>query len=173
MPERPRYLPLIYLSILLLSALISVLVGPAAAAEPGWRWPISTGNRALIRQFQAPASTYGAGHRGVDLAAIVGQQVLAPASGTLVFNGLVARIPTLVIDHGGLRSSFQPVQSPLKVGQAVTAGSVIGVVVGETGTQAGHCPRTCLHFGVRNSTGYLDPTKLIRATSPVLLPVLG
>ena len=173
MPKRPRYVPLKYLAILLLSALIPVLVSPTVAAEQGWRWPISNGDRALIRLFQAPASTYGAGHRGVDLAATVGQPVLAPASGTLVFNGLVARIPTLVIDHRGLRSSYQPVQSPLKVGQAVTAGSVIGVVVEETATGKAHCARTCLHFGVRTETGYLDPTKLIRATSPVLLPVLG
>lgn len=173
MSKRPRPMPVKYPSIFLLSALMTVLLSSAAAAEPGWRWPISTGNAALIRPFQAPATTYGAGHRGVDLAAVVGQPVLAPASGTLVFNGLVARIPTLVIDHGGLRSSYQPVQSPLKVGQAVAAGSVIGVVVGGTAAQVGHCPRTCLHFGVRNSSGYLDPVRLIRATSPVLLPVLG
>lgn len=141
----------------------------AASASPVWRWPTVSGQTAIIRPFQAPLRRFGPGHRGIDLPLAPGEQITAPASGVISFSGWVARTPTLVIDHGGgLRSTFQPVTSTLKVGADVKPGAVIGVLA----TTVGHCaPNSCLHWGVRNSAGYLDPFRLIRPAFPVLLPL--
>ena len=142
----------------------------AASAVPAWRWPTVAGQSGLIRPFQAPLRRFGVGHRGVDLEVTIGERIIAPAPGVIAFNGLVARIPTLVISHGGgLRSTYQPITSALKVGDGVKPGAVVGVLA----RAGGHCaPRTCLHWGVRNSAGYLDPLRLIRPAFPVLLPLL-
>lgn len=168
MPPNPR---LIRLGCLVATVSMVVATSPARAAEPAWRWPTSNGQLSLIRPFQAPLGRYGSGHRGVDLKVNIGQQIRAPAPGTVSFNAQVAQVPTLVIDHGsGLRSTYQPVASALKVGARVRTGDVIGVIV----AAEGHCPlATCLHWGVRNLTGYLDPIKLIRRSSPVLLPLIN
>src|SRR5690606_40194397 len=41
----------------------------------------------LVRGFEAPRERWGAGHRGVDLAAATGQPVRAPGPGTVTFAG--------------------------------------------------------------------------------------
>jgi murein DD-endopeptidase MepM/ murein hydrolase activator NlpD len=157
-----------------LISVISLTFSPAqavsgASTAPVWRWPTATGRTALIRGFQAPLHRFGPGHRGIDLRLAPGEQIAAPASGVISFSGSVARTPTLVIDHGGgLRSTFQPATSTLKVGTGVKPGDVIGVLA----TAPGHCaPNSCLHWGVRNSAGYLDPLRLVRPSLPVLLPL--
>ena len=157
-----------------LLSVISLTFFPAqasrgASASAVWRWPTVSAQTAIIRPFQAPLRRFGPGHRGIDLPLAPGEQITAPASGVISFSGSVARTPTLVIDHGGgLRSTFQPVTSRLKVGSGVKPGAVIGVLA----KTAGHCaPNSCLHWGVRNSAGYLDPLRLIRPTFPVLLPL--
>ena len=142
-----------------------LLTASIPASAGNWRWPIAG---QVARTFKAPIVQYGPGHRGVDLGAPVGSQVVAPAAGVVVFNGMVARTPTVVLDHGGLASTYQPVASPLKVGTKVAAGAAIGTLTGGWG----HCPKTCLHWGVRNQAGYVDPVGLVRPEMPVLLPLL-
>jgi murein DD-endopeptidase MepM/ murein hydrolase activator NlpD len=160
----PRFLAFVVLLALLPE-------GAALAGSPTWRWPASAGQSGLIRPFVAPLMQYGAGHRGVDIEVPIGGRILAPAPGVVSFNGVVARIPTLVLDHGGgVRSTYQPVTSPLKVGESVKAGALIGLLT----APGGHCaPKQCLHWGVRNSAGYLDPIRFIRPAMPVLLPLSG
>jgi murein DD-endopeptidase MepM/ murein hydrolase activator NlpD len=152
-------------------ALLAIMALPptsAAAQTSAWRWPVAS-PASVIRPFVAPIARYGPGHRGVDLAVPAAGTILAPAPGTVAFIGVVARTPTLVLDHGGgVRSTYQPVTSPLKVGDKVKAGAAVGSL----STPGGHCaPEQCLHWGVRNSIGYLDPVRFIRPTMPVLLPV--
>jgi murein DD-endopeptidase MepM/ murein hydrolase activator NlpD len=154
---------------------MSLTFSPARAASgpsvnPAWHWPTVSGQAGLVRAFQAPLRRFGPGHRGIDLRSAPGEQILAPASGVISFSGSVARTPTLVIDHGGgLRSTFQPVFSTLKLGAVLKTGAVLGVLA----VPGGHCsPNSCLHWGVRNSEGYLDPLRLIRPSLPVLLPLL-
>jgi murein DD-endopeptidase MepM/ murein hydrolase activator NlpD len=165
MPSSTHLRRLLALSLLALLAIPESAVG---AETPAWRWPV-TSPPTVLRQFVAPLARYGPGHRGVDLGLPISAKILAPAPGTVVFNGIVARIPTLVLDHGGgLRSTYQPVISTLKVGQTVAVGAAIGSLV----ATGGHCaPKSCLHWGARNSAGYLDPVRLVRRTMPVLLPL--
>ena len=75
----------------------------------------------MLRAFDPPDKPWMSGHRGVDLgAAHDGVPVTSPAAGTVSFVGVVVDRPVITIDHGnGLRSSFEPVDSPLRTGSAV------------------------------------------------------
>jgi murein DD-endopeptidase MepM/ murein hydrolase activator NlpD len=105
--------------------------------------------------FAPPAIAWGAGHRGIDLAAAPGEAILAAASGTVVFAGSIAGKPVVSIDHGSVRTTYEPVVSRVKVGERIALGQVIGVL----GT-GGHC-RGCLHWGLREGRNYLDPLLLL------------
>jgi murein DD-endopeptidase MepM/ murein hydrolase activator NlpD len=135
----------------------------------GWSWPL-TPRPHVARVFDPPERPWLSGHRGVDLRAIPGQEVLAPTSGTLVFAGWVVDRPVLTIDHGnGLRSSFEPVESDLPRGTAITAGQPIGHLA----ATPRHCPEGCLHWGVRRGDGddYVNPLRFVADTRPsILLP---
>jgi murein DD-endopeptidase MepM/ murein hydrolase activator NlpD len=107
------------------------------------------------RGFTPPALAWASGHRGVDLVAKPGDPILAAASGTVAFAGSIAGKPIVSIDHGAVRSTYEPVITTLSVGERVVQGQVIGVL----GT-GGHC-RDCLHWGLREGRGYLDPLLLL------------
>lgn len=153
--------------------------GPAWSAQPGsapaasWRWPLEPAP-AVVRRFQPAPTPWGAGHRGVDLLAQVGQPVLAAADGIVSFSGVVAGRGVLAVTHaGGLRTTYEPVAARASSGIKVAAGQQIGVV----DQTPGHCaPATCLHWGVVRGHGagatYLDPLALlgIDLRPPVLLP---
>src|SRR4051794_39637219 len=145
------------------------LVGapPPTAARSAWVWPLEP-RPAVARPFHAPPTPWGAGHRGVDLAARVGQPVRAPAAGAVTFSGRVAGRGVLVVTHsGGLRSSFEPVDGGAPVGRSVAAGEVLA----RLSSAGGHCvPASCLHWGVRDGEHYIDPLRLLARPSPVLLP---
>ncbi len=87
--------------------------GPAAAdgSEP-WTWPLP--GHDVSQRFDKPASAYGPGHRGVDLAASAGDTVRAVAAGRVAFVGSVAGTPVVTIEHGDERSTYQPVSSRLQ-----------------------------------------------------------
>jgi murein DD-endopeptidase MepM/ murein hydrolase activator NlpD len=126
----------------------------------------------VVNSFGAPTSAWTAGHRGVDLEAEVGIEVLAPASGTVSFSGRVVDRVVVTITHpNGLRSSLEPVEPLVRIGDQVRAGQAIGLVSGVPG----HCaPGVCLHWGVRLGATYLDPIDLLRGFGPiVLLPIDG
>ncbi len=112
----------------------------------------------VTKYFDAPETPFGAGHRGVDLAAAAGQDVLASDLGVVVFAGLVAGRPVISVDHdGGLRTTYEPVAAKVAVGDQVYRGQVLGTVLG------GHpgCPvAACLHWGVRRGEDYVDPLAL-------------
>jgi murein DD-endopeptidase MepM/ murein hydrolase activator NlpD len=81
--------------------------------------------------------------------------ILAAASGTVAFAGSIAGKPVVSIDHGSVRTTYEPVVSKVSVGERVALGQVIGVL--RTG---GHC-RGCLHWGLREGKSYLDPLSLL------------
>ena len=147
-----------------------VLCGPAAPAwAADWRWPLD-GAPAVSRPFKAPAHRYAAGHRGADLAGSPGAPVRAAGDGLVSYAGLVAGRGVVVVVHGDLRTTYEPVRALVGVGDLVAAGEVVGVL------EPGHvgCPvLACLHWGLRRGEDYLDPVRLV-APGPVrLLPVGG
>ncbi|PRX48404.1 peptidase M23-like protein [Prauserella shujinwangii] len=133
--------------------------GAGEPSEPRFGWPLSPVPR-VTRPFQAPAHPYGPGHRGVDLAAGPGREVLAAGQGFVVFAGRVAGRGVVSVDHdGGLRTTYEPVEPAVTRGEQVYAGQVVGTLT------AGHagCPvAACLHWGVRRGEEYLDPMRLVR-----------
>ncbi|GAB3157440.1 hypothetical protein GCM10027059_00440 [Myceligenerans halotolerans] len=125
----------------------------------------------VARGFDAPDSAWGAGHRGVDLAAAAGAEIRSPGPGTVTFAGTIAGRGVLVVTHpDGLRSSLEPVTAAVPVGTAVAAGEPVGTAGPPS---AGHCaPESCVHWGVRRGERYVDPLSLLRPERPaiVLLP---
>ncbi|MEQ0558819.1 M23 family metallopeptidase [Amycolatopsis sp. NEAU-NG30] len=136
--------------------------GPASvsrsARQARMAWPLSP-DPVVTKYFDAPETPFGAGHRGVDLAAVPGQDVLAAETGVVVFAGAVAGRPVVSVDHdGGLRTTYEPVAAKVSVGAQVYRGQVLGIVL------AGHpgCPvAACLHWGVRRGEEYVDPLALV------------
>lgn len=148
------------------------LAAPASAeagAHRTWVWPLSP-RPEVVRTFQPPRSRWGPGHRGVDLAGTVGQQVLAIGAGTVTFAAVLAGRGVVVVRHGALRSTYEPVTALVHRGQQVGAGEPIGLLQ----KVASHClPRTCLHLGVRRGDAYIDPLPLLPAGPIRLKPLHG
>jgi murein DD-endopeptidase MepM/ murein hydrolase activator NlpD len=145
--------------------------GPAwVATPPRWRWPLP-GRPEVVRRFDPPDLPYGAGHRGVDLAADPGAPVLAAGPGVVGYAGIIAGRGVVTILHShGLRTTYEPVMAALPVGRRVDAGTAIGRLV------AGHlgCPRAaCLHWGLLRGDAYLNPLSLLGSGPIRLLPLAG
>jgi murein DD-endopeptidase MepM/ murein hydrolase activator NlpD len=126
----------------------------------------------VIRPFEPPPTPYAAGHRGVDLAAHAGEQVLAAGAGTVRFSGPVAGRGVVVIAHpDGVLTEYEPVRPAVAAGAVVRLGQVIGHVAGQHG---GWPPDACLHWGARRDGRYFDPLSLLRALGVVrLVPLHG
>lgn len=145
--------------------------GAGAAARPRWAWPVPPPHP-IVRPYLAPATTYGPGHRGIDVGVGVGAsggagvEIRAPADGVVHFVGVVVDRPVLSIRHpGGLISSYEPVTSALARGDPVARGQVIGSAL------AGHCSSPCVHFGVRLEGEYISPLLFLGGVpASVLLP---
>ena len=144
-----------------------VLISLLLAAH-GFGWPLR-GTPVVERPFTPPATAYGAGHRGVDLHADVGEPVLAAGPGTVTYVGVLAGRGVVTVSHpGGLRTTYEPVLASVRLGTSVARGTVIGRVA--TGHSSCRRP-TCLHWGLLRGTTYLDPLSLLDRAPLVLLPV--
>ncbi|MEU3840602.1 M23 family metallopeptidase [Streptomyces sp. NPDC028635] len=141
-------------------------------------WPVGVRPR-ILRGWSPPASPYGPGHRGVDLAAPAGAPVRSVAAGRVSFAGRVAGRGVVSVELRGtgtppLRTTYEPVRASVRAGDEVAAGAVIGAVE----PAGGHCTLPCVHWGLRRAGTYLDPLLLLppqlRNGGPSrLLPVLG
>ena len=139
-----------------------------AASRSSWGWPVE--GRSVLRSFAPPAERYGTGHRGVDLAAADGAPVRAAGAGRVSYAGLLAGRGVVVVVHGDLRTTYEPVEALVRVGEPVGAGDVIGRVSGpHLGCSAPG--GTCLHWGLLHGETYLDPLSLVRRGPSRLLPV--
>ena len=164
---------------LVLAGVLLVGTGPPSAAGPppapdapaapagAYGWPLA-GTPAVTRAFDPPATVYGPGHRGVDLAGAAGAVVLAAGAGVVAFAGSVAGRPVVSVDHpDGVRTTYEPVLPGVAAGQVVARGTPLGVL------QPGHpgCSSdTCLHWGARVGDAYLDPLLLLTPPRVRLLP---
>lgn len=139
----------------------SLIPAPPAAV---WVWP-TTGEHRVIRDFDAPLTPWGPGHRGIDLAAS-SEVIVAPVSGTVSFSDWVVDRGVLTIrTHEGLLVSMEPLASELSAGSQVSAGDAIGTL------EPGHCEELCLHIGVRHNERYRSPARELGLLErAVLLP---
>lgn len=161
------------LVIALLVLLAALGIPPAAAdtGHPRWEPPV-TGE--VLREYAAPPAPWAAGHRGVDLAVSIERDIRSPADGVVSFSGVVVNREVLSINHGaGYVSSFEPVESELEVGDAVSAGQVIATLgVYQDGDT--HCVgQPCLHWGVRMHGEYINPLLMLGPLEPSVLLPLG
>ncbi|WP_155290410.1 M23 family metallopeptidase, partial [Rhodococcoides fascians] len=83
---------------LVVAVLPPVGATPARADGTGFTWPLAPRPH-VLRAFDPPEHDWLPGHRGVDLAGVDGQNVLAAGEGTVVFAGTVAGKPVVSIDH--------------------------------------------------------------------------
>lgn len=167
----PQKLALFQLAGFLALSLTWQIPDPSLGSQTSWLPPV-VGSK-LINSYRSPESPYGAGHRGVDYEVALGQGVFAPANATVSFVGKVIDRPLLSLSHGqNILSSYEPVCSSLVVGQAVSAGELIGEVCGAEQQYVSHCQdRPCLHFSTRRDSEYLSPLWFTRELAPSkLLP---
>ena len=143
---------------------------PAPPERPAAVWVSPVTPSVVERSFRAPSGPYGAGHRGVDLAARPGQVVKSAGPGRVVVARPIAGRWVISVVHpmdlaplpGGhaWRTTYEGVKPTVGVGQQVRAGAVIGTLAG-----GGHADG--LHWGLKSGRIYVDPMTLLRR--PVVL----
>ena len=125
--------------------ILTTLIPPHPEAI--WEWPTS-GEHRVLRDFQAPLTPWGSGHRGLDLAA-TGDTIVAPVAGVITFSGWVVNRGVITITSAeGHRVSMEPVTALVPSGERVRAGEVIAEL------EPGHCPTLCVHLGLRVGEDY-------------------
>jgi murein DD-endopeptidase MepM/ murein hydrolase activator NlpD len=138
----------------------------ALMLSTGWLWPVAS--HQVVAAYDPPAQDWDAGHRGVDLAAETGTEVHSIGPGTVAYVGSIGDIQIITVQHpgSGLRSTYQPVEALVEVGDHVEAGALLGVVA----SNGGHCAGICLHLGLKAGDAYRDPMLLLRRQPAVLKP---
>jgi murein DD-endopeptidase MepM/ murein hydrolase activator NlpD len=163
--------PLVVVAIALV-ALVSLArpagaVGAPVDPAPVGVWPLQPTPR-VVRAFHPPDSTWGAGHRGVDLSGSVGQIVHTALAGRVTFAARLAGRGVVVVDHGATRTTYEPVAATVRVGDVLARGQPIGTLE----LAGSHCfPQACLHWGWKRGPTYLDPLLLVGGGPIVLLPL--
>lgn len=140
-------------------------IPPAVSAAPAYgsySWPV---RGPVIRPFDPPATAYGSGHRGIDIAAPVGTTVRAAADGVVSFAGAVAGELFVSVDHpDGVRTTYSWLSHiTVAPGQHLRRGAALGASGrGHLGVEPAH-----LHFGARVGSTYIDPMLLLERSSLV------
>lgn len=146
----------------LIGLLVALVVTGSAPAQAGprWSWPVSP--HRVTDTFRPPLQKWNAGHRGVDFAATIGQDVFAVADGRVAFAGNLAGKDVVVISHGAIRTTYEPVRPQVIVGEQVKRAETIGQLM----PGLSHCSQLllvrCLHLGAIRGFTYVDPLPLIR-----------
>ena len=150
---------------LLIATILSVALALFPPAPPAtWSWP-TEGPQLIVRDFLAPATPWGPGHRGVDLAA-TSDRVVAPVAGVISFSGQVADRGVITITTAqGWLVSMEPVEAIVATGTRVSSGDLIAILA------PGHCEKRCVHLGLRVEGRYRSPRlELGMLQRSVLLP---
>ena len=160
------------LALVLSSVLGGAESGRAAGLESGaehptdWVSPVPVPS--VVRAFDLPEQDWHAGHRGVDLSALPGEPLRAPARGTVRFAGTVAGKPVVSLVIDGWVVSMENADAAVQQGDEVHAGHTVGHV-----SDPAHCAEGCVHVGVRpvdDPTGYVDPLDFFSRGDVILLP---
>ena len=127
----------------------SAFPSSAVANESLWDWPAAG---ALLRTPALPNGHYGAGHRGLDIAAAAGREVLSPMTATVTWVGKIAGRQGVTVTAGSFKHTLMNVAATVARGEDVLRGEPIG-----TSVISDHCSKTCIHWGVRERGNYIDP----------------
>ncbi len=160
-----RISPGLVLRALLLGLLTLFTGATSAVAASVWQAPLAP--MTVTRPFEQPPTPYAAGHRGVDLRGLAGEAVFAAGAGQVSYAGPLAGRGVVVVVHGALRTTYEPVQATVTRGTRVAEGQEIATL------QPGHagCPvAACLHWGLLRGDTYLDPLSLLADQRIRLLP---
>lgn len=125
------------------------------------KWILPTSQKSPSRNFEPPSQNWLAGHRGIDFRVELNQEVLSAGAGTVIFADQLAGKGVVVISHGLIRTTYEPVTALVEVGQQVQAGQVIG----QLSFGVSHCATEekvwCLHWGAIRNGKYLNPLLLV------------
>lgn len=157
------YLKQIFAPCFLLTMFIAITAAPKVNAlepSPNWTYPIE--NKKVSRPFEPPLQNWLAGHRGIDFSATTNTEVHAVGFGTVIYAGALAGKGVVVISHGIVRTTYEPIKAVVEVGDEVSPGQLIGTLeIGES-----HCSTQtevfCLHLGAIRDGKYLNPLLLIK-----------
>jgi murein DD-endopeptidase MepM/ murein hydrolase activator NlpD len=124
----------------------------------GLQWPLEAG--IVSSEF---GERWGKMHKGIDIAADVGEPVYAMAAGEVIYagNGMRGYGNVVVIRHDRMRTSLYAHNSELKVkqGDQVTQGSLVALL-GSTG----HSTGPHVHFEIRDGDTPLNPRSVLPAS---------
>ncbi|AKK27093.1 M23 family metallopeptidase [Mycobacterium sp. EPa45] len=160
--------------IAMVAAVLLLSAGTGRADAGRLVWPLRP-PPAVTRVFDAPSPDWQRGHRGVDLAGAADQLVYAAGPATVVFAGKLAGRPLVSLAHtGGLRTSYEPVEATVRVGQLVDASTVLGrLLPGHAGCPAAACLHWGAMWGPASRADYVDPLGLLAGTPVRLKPLAG
>jgi murein DD-endopeptidase MepM/ murein hydrolase activator NlpD len=119
-----------------------------AASSSGFIWPVQG---PVVSPF---GERWGRLHAGIDIAAPAGTPIVASASGSVVYSGVMSGYGNIVVlQHGAIATAYAHNSSnAVAVGQTVTQGATIAYV-GCTGS----CFGDHVHFEVRVNGSPVDP----------------
>jgi len=125
-------------------------------------WPVEGQISASFGERIDPFNGEGAFHSGVDITALVGTPVIAPADGAITYADYLGGYGrAIMVDHGhGITTRFGHLSNfAVAAGQYVHRGDTIGYV-GSSGRSTG--PH--LHYEVRINDVPVNPYKYLRLT---------
>jgi murein DD-endopeptidase MepM/ murein hydrolase activator NlpD len=125
-------------------------------------WPVEGPVTGSFGERIDPFNGEGAFHSGIDIGAVYGQAIVAPADGIVVFADFMGGYGrAIVLDHGhGITTRYGHLKSfAVLPGQHVHRGDTIGSV-GDSGRSTG--PH--LHYEVRINDVPVNPHKYLRLT---------
>lgn len=139
------------------AALMSLVVPVPSRASGAWSWPVVG---PVLRAFDPPKTTFGSGHRGIDIACPRGAPIRAVAAGVVTFAGSVGGQRYVTITHtDGTQSTVSWVEAiVVRRDDVVLDGATIATCgTGHVGSTIPH-----VHLGVRTPDGaYVDPLDVL------------
>ena len=150
--------------LLLWSALFRCLPSAALPADrPNWVLPFSS-DFTIIQGFDPPPKPWLSGSRGIWVTVASDDRSLSsPCEGTVIYSGMLAGRPVLSIECAGIHSTFEPVSSSLRTGEAVHRGQLIATIDPRQAPSTDDLNRRGdVHWGAKISRyRYVNPLRML------------